>query len=323
MLYNGERVGNGQLPQTDVAVDPIDGTTLTSLGRANALSVIAVADRGTMFDPGPCVYMEKIATGPEAAHLIDITKSPTDNLKAVAEAKNEFGARPDRRDPGPRPPRRPDRRGARGRRPHQADPRRRCGRRHLHRLAQHRCRHPVRHRRHSRGRDHRGRHQVHGRRSAGPPVAPQRVRAQGLDQAGLRRGASANPGRPRQHRQLLLRSHRGDRRRPAPGSPFRRQLLPHPVAGDAQPVRHGAPHRGPAPPPEGPGSSRTATSRRSRRRRLSNAVRPAPTRRPRQRPRRQLQEPPRPRCRADLGPGSCRSRRRPRTRPRGWSPCCG
>ena len=90
MLYNGERVGNGQLPQTDVAVDPIDGTTLTSLGRANALSVIAVADRGTMFDPGPCVYMEKIATGPEAADLIDITKSPTDNLKAVAEAKSEY-----------------------------------------------------------------------------------------------------------------------------------------------------------------------------------------------------------------------------------------
>ena len=89
MLYNGERVGNGQLPMTDVAVDPIDGTTLTSLGRGNALSVIAVADRGTIFDPGPCVYMEKIATGPVAAHLVDITKSPTENLAAVAEAKRE------------------------------------------------------------------------------------------------------------------------------------------------------------------------------------------------------------------------------------------
>ncbi len=89
MLFNGERVGNGQHPQTDVAVDPIDGTTLTSLGRANALSVIAVANRGTMFDPGPCVYMEKIATGREAADVIDITKSPTENLEAVAEAKGE------------------------------------------------------------------------------------------------------------------------------------------------------------------------------------------------------------------------------------------
>ena len=89
MLYNGERIGNGQPPETDIAVDPIDGTTLTSLGRGNALSVIAVADRGTMFDPGPCVYMEKIATGPAAADSIDITKSPTENLSAVAEAKGE------------------------------------------------------------------------------------------------------------------------------------------------------------------------------------------------------------------------------------------
>ncbi len=89
MLYNGERIGNGHPPETDIAVDPIDGTTLTSLGRANALSVIAVADRGSMFDPGPCVYMEKIVTGPEAAEYIDITKSASDNLHAVAEAKGE------------------------------------------------------------------------------------------------------------------------------------------------------------------------------------------------------------------------------------------
>ena len=59
MLFNGERVGNGSKPLTDVAVDPIDGTTLTSLGRNNALSVLAVAERGSMFNPGPCVYMEK------------------------------------------------------------------------------------------------------------------------------------------------------------------------------------------------------------------------------------------------------------------------
>ena len=89
MLYNGERVGNGQLPPTDVAVDPIDGTTLTSLGRGNALSVIAVADRGAMFNPGPCVYMEKIATGPEASHFIDINNAPAENLATVAEAKGE------------------------------------------------------------------------------------------------------------------------------------------------------------------------------------------------------------------------------------------
>jgi fructose-1,6-bisphosphatase II len=89
MLYNGERVGDGTLPETDVAVDPVDGTTLTALGRGNALAVIAVSERGTMFDPGPCVYMEKIAVGPESAHVIDITRSASDNIKAVAEAKGE------------------------------------------------------------------------------------------------------------------------------------------------------------------------------------------------------------------------------------------
>ena len=86
MLYNGERIGDGTPPQTDIAVDPIDGTTLTALGRGNALSVIAVSERDSMFNPGPCVYMEKIAVGPEAAGVIDITMTPTENLKAVAGA---------------------------------------------------------------------------------------------------------------------------------------------------------------------------------------------------------------------------------------------
>jgi fructose-1,6-bisphosphatase II len=89
MLYNGEKVGDGSPPLTDVAVDPIDGTTLTSLGRGNALSVIAVSEQGTMFNPGPCVYMEKLAVGPDAAGVIDLDKSPADNLKAVAKAKGE------------------------------------------------------------------------------------------------------------------------------------------------------------------------------------------------------------------------------------------
>lgn len=89
MLYNGEAIGDGNPPQTDIAVDPIDGTTLTALGRGNAIAVIAVSERGTMFDPGPCVYMEKIATGPDAAGAIDITRSPTENLEAVAAAKGE------------------------------------------------------------------------------------------------------------------------------------------------------------------------------------------------------------------------------------------
>jgi len=89
MLYNGERIGTGEPPETDIAVDPIDGTTLTSLGRGGALAVIAVSERGTMFNPGPCVYMEKIAAGMEAADVIDITRTPAENLKAIAKAKGE------------------------------------------------------------------------------------------------------------------------------------------------------------------------------------------------------------------------------------------
>ncbi|MBV9660061.1 MAG: class II fructose-bisphosphatase [Acidimicrobiales bacterium] len=89
MLYNGERIGDGTPPQADVAVDPIDGTTPTALGRGGALSVIAVSERGTMFNPGPCVYMEKLAVGPEAAGKVSLEQSPTENLRAVAEAKGE------------------------------------------------------------------------------------------------------------------------------------------------------------------------------------------------------------------------------------------
>src|SRR2546429_8864491 len=88
MLYNGERVGDGGGAEVDVAVDPLEGTRLCALGQPNAIAVIAVAERGTMFFPGAAVYMEKIATGPEAIDAIDITSSPTENVERVAEAKS-------------------------------------------------------------------------------------------------------------------------------------------------------------------------------------------------------------------------------------------
>jgi fructose-1,6-bisphosphatase II len=87
MLYNGEPVGNGSGPPVDVAVDPIDGTRLTSVGQPNALSVVALAERGTMFFPGAAVYMEKVAAGPEAAEALDITAPPEENVRRVAKAK--------------------------------------------------------------------------------------------------------------------------------------------------------------------------------------------------------------------------------------------
>jgi fructose-1,6-bisphosphatase II len=87
MLYNGERVGDGTGPECDVAVDPIDGTTLMAKGMPNAVAVIAVAERGSMFDPSAVFYMEKIVTGPEAANVIDITAPVAVNIQRVAKAK--------------------------------------------------------------------------------------------------------------------------------------------------------------------------------------------------------------------------------------------
>jgi len=87
MLYNGEAIGNGEPPCVDIAVDPIDGTTLTAKGMNGALSVVALAERGTMFDPGPCVYMEKLAAGPQAAHVIDSDAPISDNIQRLAKAK--------------------------------------------------------------------------------------------------------------------------------------------------------------------------------------------------------------------------------------------
>jgi fructose-1,6-bisphosphatase II len=88
MLYNGEEVGNGDGPDCDFAVDPIDGTTLMAKGLANAISVLAVSERGTMFDPSAVYYMDKIAVGPEAADVIDINAPIGENIRKVAKAKN-------------------------------------------------------------------------------------------------------------------------------------------------------------------------------------------------------------------------------------------
>ncbi|MEV4999588.1 class II fructose-bisphosphatase [Nocardioides sp. LML1-1-1.1] len=87
MLYNGETVGDGTGPECDVAVDPIDGTTLTAKGMANAVAVLAVAPRGTMYDPSAVFYMEKLVTGPEAAEVVDIRYPVAENIAQVAKAK--------------------------------------------------------------------------------------------------------------------------------------------------------------------------------------------------------------------------------------------
>jgi fructose-1,6-bisphosphatase II len=87
MLYNGERVGDGSQPEVDVAVDPLEGTRLTALGMPSALAVIALGPRGSMFDPGPCFYMEKIAGGPDIADLLDLDRPLPETLQLIAERK--------------------------------------------------------------------------------------------------------------------------------------------------------------------------------------------------------------------------------------------
>jgi fructose-1,6-bisphosphatase II len=87
MLFNGEQIGDGQPPQVDIAVDPLEGTRLTALGMPSAIAVIALAERGSMFDPGPCVYMEKIAGAANIADLLDLDRPLPETLKLIAERK--------------------------------------------------------------------------------------------------------------------------------------------------------------------------------------------------------------------------------------------
>ena len=177
MLYNGEEVGDGDGPEVDVAVDPLEGTRLTALGMPNAIAVIALAERGSMFFPGAALYMDKIAVGPEAADAIDIDASPTENVQRVAEAKGmKVGdmtvvvLERERHDDLIAELRD-------GRRPRQPDPRRRRRARDRGRAAVDGRRHADGDRRHTRGRHLRCGDQVSRRRVAGQAVAAQRGRA--------------------------------------------------------------------------------------------------------------------------------------------------
>ena len=87
MLYNGEEVGDGSGPEVDFAVDPVDGTTLTAKSLPNALAIVAVAERHTMFDPGPCVYMEKIACAADLSDVVDLTDPIETTLAHIAKAR--------------------------------------------------------------------------------------------------------------------------------------------------------------------------------------------------------------------------------------------
>ena len=153
MLYNGERIGDGSPPEVDIAVDPLEGTRLCALGMPSALAVIAMAERGTMFDPGPCFYMEKLAGGPEIADLLTLDEPLVDVIAKIGERK---GTGPggvtvmvlDR-------PRHEEQiaGGPRGRRPDPADHRRRRLGVAVRGLGDRRRRSALGHRRHARGSD--------------------------------------------------------------------------------------------------------------------------------------------------------------------------
>jgi hypothetical protein len=187
MLYNGESVGTGEGPACDVAVDPIDGTRLTAVGQPNALSVIALAERGSMFFPGAAVYMEKVATGPEAADAIDITASPEENVRLVAKAK---GIRPEEVGVVILDRERhaemigASARSARGPPDHRRRRRRRDRGRHDPQLG---ARSPARDRRNARGRRRRLGAEVPRRSDAGAPVPTRRRRAATAPRHGVRR----------------------------------------------------------------------------------------------------------------------------------------
>ena len=124
MLFNNERVGAGFGPEVDVAVDPLEGTRLTALGIPGSISVIAVAERGSMFFPGAALYMEKIAVGPEAADAIDLEPVADRERAGGRRCEGHAGERPHRRRARARAPRRPDRRAPRVGRAREPDPRR-------------------------------------------------------------------------------------------------------------------------------------------------------------------------------------------------------
>ena len=129
MLANGEEVGDGSDPKVDIAVDPLEGTRLCALGMPNALAVIALAERGAMFDPGPCVYMEKMAGGDDVADLLDLDRPIGETIGLVAERKGMRGRRRDGRRARPPAPRGGHRRDPQGRRARAPDHRRRRRRR--------------------------------------------------------------------------------------------------------------------------------------------------------------------------------------------------
>ena len=215
MLYNGEKIGDGSPPQVDIAVDPLEGTDLCAKGLPNAIATIALAERGAMFDPGPCVYMLKMATSRDLAPLLDLDRPLGETLRLMAKEKGVGVGdlvvimldRP-RHEDAMKEIREA---GARIRLIPHGDVSAAAGRGHRGLTGGP----ALRDRGNARGRPGGGRDQMHGRPAAGPAVAAQRRGAQRRPRGRLRPGRSARPRPVGPRRPYLLRRHRSDRRRDA------------------------------------------------------------------------------------------------------------
>ena len=259
MLFNGESVGDGSGPPVDVAVDPLEGTRLTALGQPNAIAVIAVAERGTMFFPGAAVYMEKIAVGPDAID-VDRHRGVADGERQRRrEGEGRHAARAVGRRARARAAQRSDRRVARGGREGEPDPRRRRCARDRGRAGRHGRRRALRHRRHARRRHLRRCAEVRRRRHPGTALAARRRRAAQARRGRARSRARAHDGRPRRRERRLRRCDGRHDGLAAPRRPLRAERRRHRLDRDALALRDGA-H----------GRRRGTISRSSRRTRAAN-----------------------------------------------------
>ncbi len=217
MLYIGEEVGRrggrADLPEVDIAVDPLEGTNLVAHGQAGAITVLAASEDGGLLH-APDTYLEKLCVGPVVAGQGRHPREPDREPRADRRGARPAGPRHHRGHPRAAAPRRPDRRGPRGRRPHQADQRRRPVGGDLVRGLGHRRPRRHGHRRRARGRDHRGRAALPRRRDPGPLPLPQRRRAGPRRADGPRRRERASTG-PRTSRPATTSSSRRPASRPA------------------------------------------------------------------------------------------------------------
>ena len=256
MLYNGERIGDGSPPEVDIAVDPLEGTTLTARGMPSALSVIALAERGTMFDPGPCVYMEKIAGNSEIADVLSLDEPLTDVIGEGRRAQGQGRRRRHGDHARPPAPRGQGGRDPRGRRAHPLHLRRRRLGRAVRRLRRRRRRPALGDRRYAGGRASPPRRSSASAASFSASSGRATTRSARLRSTPATTSTRPSTSTASSPARTCSSRPRGHRRRAAPGSALQPRQGDHGVARDALALRHRAHRLGPSRPGEAPRGDR-------------------------------------------------------------------